>query len=64
MTTIIAFIRRRPVPSYFALAFAISWGGILLLASALGFDILGRAGGSEAPSGGGCCRGGGADPTG
>jgi len=31
MKTIIAFIKRRPVLSYFALAFAISWGGILVV---------------------------------
>jgi len=31
MTTIRAFITRRPLPTYFALAFAISCGGILLL---------------------------------
>ena len=30
MTTIKAFIKRHPVLSYFALTFAISWGGILL----------------------------------
>lgn len=31
MTTIKAFIKRHPVPTYFALTFAISWGGILLV---------------------------------
>jgi membrane protease YdiL (CAAX protease family) len=29
--TIRAFIRRHPVPAYYALAFAISWGGVLVL---------------------------------
>ena len=32
MTTIKAFIDKHPVPSYYALVFAISWGGILLVA--------------------------------
>ena len=31
MTTIKTFIKRHPVPTYFALTFAISWGGILLV---------------------------------
>lgn len=31
MTTIKAFIKRRPLLTYFALTFAISWGGILLV---------------------------------
>jgi len=31
MTTIGTFIKNHPVPSYFALVFAISWGGILLV---------------------------------
>jgi membrane protease YdiL (CAAX protease family) len=31
MTTIKAFIRRHPLVSYFALTFAISWGGVLLV---------------------------------
>jgi len=31
MTTIRAFIRRHSVPTYFALTFAISWGGIFLV---------------------------------
>src|SRR5262245_15863406 len=29
MTTITALIRKQPVPVYFALTFAISWGGLL-----------------------------------
>src|SRR5919112_5713959 len=32
MKTIKAFIDKHPVPSYYALVFAISWGGILLVA--------------------------------
>jgi membrane protease YdiL (CAAX protease family) len=32
MTSIKAFIDKHPVPSYYALVFAISWGGILLVA--------------------------------
>jgi len=31
MTNIASFIRRHPVLSYFALTFAISWGGVLIL---------------------------------
>jgi membrane protease YdiL (CAAX protease family) len=31
VTTITAFIKRRPVLTYFALTFAISWGGILMV---------------------------------
>jgi hypothetical protein len=31
MKTIKAFIKSRPVISYFALTFAISWGGMLLI---------------------------------
>jgi membrane protease YdiL (CAAX protease family) len=31
MTTIMAFIRRHPLPIYFALTFAISWGGFVLV---------------------------------
>lgn len=34
---IIAFIKRNPVPTYYALAFAISWGGILLIVGPGGF---------------------------
>ncbi|MCL4859137.1 MAG: CPBP family intramembrane metalloprotease [Caldilineaceae bacterium] len=39
MTTIQAFIKRRPVLSYFALTFAISWGGILIALAPVGFPI-------------------------
>ena len=31
MTTIKAFIKRHPVLTYYALTFAISWGGILVV---------------------------------
>src|SRR5215207_9610538 len=31
MTTIKAFIKRHPLLTYFALAFAVSWGGILIV---------------------------------
>jgi hypothetical protein len=31
MTSVAAFIKRHPVPVYFVLTFAISWGGILLI---------------------------------
>jgi membrane protease YdiL (CAAX protease family) len=31
MTTITAFIKRHPVPAYYVLTFAISWGAVLLL---------------------------------
>ncbi len=51
MSTILAFARRRPVSSYFALAFAISWGGILLLAAIVGAGVLRGAG--TAPAAGG-----------
>jgi len=33
MTTIRAFVKNHPVPSYFALVFAISWGGVLVVAA-------------------------------
>jgi membrane protease YdiL (CAAX protease family) len=33
-------LRRHPVSSFFALAFAISWGGILIVMGATGFDLL------------------------
>ncbi len=36
MTTIKAFIKRHPVPTYFALTFAISWGGVLILGAPYG----------------------------
>lgn len=38
-------VRKHPVRSYFALTFAISWGGILLLALALGSAVLTGPGG-------------------
>jgi hypothetical protein len=31
MTTIRAFIKRNPVLTYYALTFALSWGGILIV---------------------------------
>jgi ABC-type molybdate transport system permease subunit len=36
MTTIKAFIKRYPVLTYFALTFAISWGGVLILGAPYG----------------------------
>jgi CAAX protease family protein len=42
MSTIKAFIKRHPLPVYFALAFTISWGGILL--------VIGGPGAIPAPS--------------
>jgi membrane protease YdiL (CAAX protease family) len=36
MTTIKAFIKRHPVLTYFALTFAISWGGVLILGAPYG----------------------------
>jgi CAAX protease family protein len=41
MKTIMAFIKRRPVLSYFALAFAISWGGFILVVGPGGFPGTG-----------------------
>jgi hypothetical protein len=41
MKTIKAFIERHPVPTYFALTFAISWGGVLL--------VIGGPGGIPGP---------------
>ena len=37
MSDVIAFIRRHPVATYFALTFAISWGGFLLVVGPGGF---------------------------
>ena len=34
------WLRRHPVCSFFALAFAISWGGILVVMATTGFDLL------------------------
>jgi membrane protease YdiL (CAAX protease family) len=39
MTTILAYIRRHPVLSYYVLAFALSWGGVLLVIIAGGSSI-------------------------
>jgi uncharacterized protein len=39
MTTINSFVKRHPVLSYFALTFAISWGGILIFLAPVGFPI-------------------------
>jgi membrane protease YdiL (CAAX protease family) len=36
MKTIVAFIKRRPLLTFYALAFAISWGGILIVAGGPG----------------------------
>jgi predicted tellurium resistance membrane protein TerC len=38
MTTITTFIKRYPLLSYFALVFAISWGGTLIAAGTDGFQ--------------------------
>jgi uncharacterized protein len=40
MRTVTAFIKRHPVLTYYALVFAISWGGMLL--------VIGRPGGLPA----------------
>jgi uncharacterized protein len=37
MTALVAFIKRYPVPTYFILTFAISWGGILIVIGLVGF---------------------------
>jgi len=39
MTTIKAFIKRHPVPTYFALTFAISWGAILIVVGPGGIPV-------------------------
>ena len=36
MTAIKAFTKRHPVPTYFALTFVISWGGVLILGAPYG----------------------------
>jgi len=42
MTTIKAFIKRHPVLTYFALTFAISWGGVLILGAPYGMPTTGE----------------------
>ncbi len=37
MSTIEPFIKRHPVPAYYALVFAISWGGMLMAVGPSGF---------------------------
>jgi membrane protease YdiL (CAAX protease family) len=39
MTTIKAFIKRQPLPTYFALTFAISWGAILIVVGPGGIPV-------------------------
>ncbi len=39
MTTLLALVTRRPILAYFALVFAISWGGALLVVGPGGFPI-------------------------
>jgi uncharacterized protein len=39
MTSVLAFIRKYPVPTFYILTFAISWGGILLLAGGPAADV-------------------------
>ncbi len=38
--TLVRWFRRHPLPGYFALTYGISWGGILLVLSATGFDLM------------------------
>ena len=46
MSTALAIVRRRPVLSYFALTFAISWGGIAVLARTFGVGVMEGSGDS------------------
>lgn len=46
MSPVLAFVRRRPVLSYFGLTFTIAWGGVLALAALFGMSVLGGSSGS------------------